>query len=106
MNTRIDGRSWIRSPSAASAGPARFKRSDEALKLDVKEPSDVVTLPNDRFLVASDLSDSVVILDGARQTKVKLDGLKNGKSGLEAVAFNPGKDQLFVASEERKRVLR
>lgn len=107
MPARID-RGFFGGPlPAPNAGPARFRSAGDAIKLDVKEASDVVALPKSRFLVVSDLSDKVAVVDAnGEHTKVKLEGLKDGKSGLEAAAFSPNKKQLFVASEEKDRLLR
>jgi len=57
--------------------------------------------------VVSDLSDKVALVrpDGTH-TKIKLEGVKDGQSGLEAVAYDPRKRHLFVVSEEKGELLR
>lgn len=86
--------------------PQRLRLASE-VALDLKEPSDVVALPGGAFLVVGDRSDRALLLrpDGS-SAKVKLPGLKDGKSGLEAVAYDPRKKQLLVVSEESGRLLR
>jgi uncharacterized protein YjiK len=110
MPNRIDRGFFPSAPpaSVSRGGPARFKSAaGDAVKTDVKEASDVTALPNGKFVVVGDKSDSIAIIDAdGRSVKVKLDGLKDGKSGLEAVTFSPRRNELFVASEEKNKVLR
>lgn len=110
MPNRIDRGFFPSAPpaSVSRGGPARFKSvAGDAIKTGVKEASDVTALPNGKFVVVGDLSDSVAIVDqDGSSVKVKLEGLKNGRSGLEAVAYSPRRGELFVASEEKNKVLR
>ncbi|MBM4378725.1 MAG: SdiA-regulated domain-containing protein [Deltaproteobacteria bacterium] len=97
-----------RTPASAPRDvvPARF-RPAAFTKVEVKEASDVCALPGGAFLVVGDRSDSAALLrpDGS-QVRVKLAGLKDHKSGLEGVAFDPLKKRLFVSSEEKGELLR
>ena len=106
MPTPIRPASAATSAGPRSAGPAQF-RSATSTRVDVKEASDVCALPGGAFLVVGDLSDSAGLLrpDGSLQ-RVKLQGVKNHKSGLEGVAFDPVKKRLFVSSEEKRELLR
>jgi len=92
--------------AARPSGPARFHPASFT-KVEVKEASDVCALPGGAFLVVGDRSDSAGLLrpDGS-QVRVKLEGLKNHKSGLEGVAYDPLKKRLFVSSEEKRELLR
>lgn len=92
--------------SSRAEPPARF-RPATSTRVDVKEASDVCALPGGAFLVVGDLSDSAGLLrpDGSLQ-RVKLQGVKNHKSGLEGVAYDPLKKRLFVSSEEKRELLR
>lgn len=94
--------------SVSRGGPARFKSAAaDAIKTGLKEASDVTALPNGGFVVVGDLSDNIAIIDrDGDPVKVKLEGLKDGKSGLEAVAYSPRRGELFVASEEKNKILR
>lgn len=98
--------SSIGKPSFTASTLQGFERAEKT-KVKVKEASDVVSLGQGRFLVVSDESDSlgVVGTDG-KLAKVKLDGLKNGQSGLEGVAYDPLNKRLFVANEEKNEILR
>ena len=71
------------------------------------EASDVAALPGGRFMVVGDKSDRVCIVgaDGKR-TDLELPGLKNGKSQLEGVAYDPVRHHLFVSREESRELLR
>ncbi|MEN9797628.1 MAG: hypothetical protein RL653_1324 [Pseudomonadota bacterium] len=94
------------SPSTRARGPAQF-RPASSTRVDVKEASDVCALPGGAFLVVGDLSDSAGLLrpDGSLE-RVKLQGVKNHRSGLEGVAYDPLKKRLFVSSEEKRELLR
>ncbi|MGV3623334.1 MAG: SdiA-regulated domain-containing protein [Archangium sp.] len=85
---------------------ARFELSG-SLKTGMTEASDVTALPGGRFLVVGDKKDSATIVgaDG-KTTALKLPGLKNGRSELEGVAWDPVKQHLFVSREESREVLR
>jgi uncharacterized protein YjiK len=88
------------------SGPARFE-SKGKLKLKVDEASDVVALPNGRFAVVGDRSDAVHVADGDKLVqKFRLPDLKNGKSALEGIAFDPLRNHLFVAREDKAELLR
>lgn len=91
------------SPTAA---PARFKLEGKG-KVDIDEASDLVSLPGGRFLVVSDVSDRAALVkaDG-KGSSVKLPDLPNGKSQLEAVAYDPSRKRLFVVREEKGELLR
>lgn len=104
--SRIDGRFFGGPTPLPAAGPARFSLAGES-KVEVKEASDVVALPKGGFLVVGDLSDSAgyISADG-KQSRVKLDGIKNHQSGLEGAAYDPLKNKLFVASEEKREIYR
>ncbi|MFO0596344.1 MAG: SdiA-regulated domain-containing protein [Myxococcaceae bacterium] len=71
------------------------------------EASDVTALPGGKFLVVGDRKDVVYIVgaDGKKE-KVDLPGLKNGKSQLEGVAYDPVKHHLIVSREESRELLR
>ncbi|MBL8912976.1 MAG: SdiA-regulated domain-containing protein [Archangium sp.] len=92
--------------STPETGAARFELSG-ALKTKMTEASDVTALPGGRFLVVGDKKDAAYIIDseGSRK-KLELPGLKNGKSQLEGVAYDPVKKNLFVVREEAGEVLR
>lgn len=97
--------SWS-GPKAASSAPARFEPAGR-LKLKVSEASDVVALPNGRFAIVSDTSDALHIAQGERLVdKLRLPDLKNGKSELEGIAFDPVRKHLFVAREGKAELLR
>ena len=106
MPTPIRPASTVSPSGPGSRGPAQF-RPASATKVDVKEASDVCALPGGAFLVVGDLSDSAGLLrpDGSLQ-RVKLQGVKNHRSGLEGAAFDPLKKRLFVSSEEKRELLR
>lgn len=105
MSPRVDGTTSALA-SRRSTGPAQF-RPTTRLPVPVKEPSDVVALPGGAMLVVSDLSDKIALVrpDGSH-LKVKLEGVKDGKSGLEAAAYDPRTRSLFVVSEEKGQLLR
>ena len=90
-----------------SRGPAQFKAGVEEMKVPMEEPSDVTTLPDGSLVVVGDLSDTIAIIkpDGAA-TKIKLKGIKDGESGMESVAYDPGGHQLFVVSEKAGELVR
>lgn len=92
--------------SAPETAAARFELSG-SLKTGMTEASDVTALPGGRFLVVGDKKDSAVIVspDGKRE-KLDLPGLKNGKSQLEGVAYDPVRKHLFVSREESRELLR
>jgi uncharacterized protein YjiK len=91
---------------APEIGAARFETAGR-IKTHVKEASDVVALPDGRLLTVGDMSDKVILVDAnGNRSELKLDGIKNGKSQLEAVTYNPIKKQLFVAREEKGELLR
>ncbi len=92
--------------SASSLRPATFKPSGK-LDLPLEEASDVVALPGGAFLAVSDTSDSALLrsADG-KFTELKLEGIKNGRSGLEGVAYDPARRTLLVAREEKGELLR
>ena len=71
------------------------------------EASDVAALPGGRFIVVGDKKDSAVIVDAdGKRTTLDLPGLKNGKSQLEGVAYDPVRHNLFVSREESRELLR
>jgi uncharacterized protein YjiK len=90
----------------SESGPAQFKPAGK-LKLKVDEASDVVALPNGRFAIVGDRSDAIHVVDGDKiVNKFHLPDLKNGKSYLEGVAFDPQRNHLFVAREDKAELLR
>lgn len=94
-----------RSPAPERAA-ARFELAG-TLKTGMPEASDVAALPGGRFIVVGDKKDSAVIVDAAgKRTKLELPGLKNGKSQLEGVTYDPVRKHLFVAREESGELLR
>lgn len=104
---RISGWNVARSPRPApETAAARFEVAG-VLKTGMAEASDVVALPGGRFMVVGDKSDKVTIVgaDGKR-TDLELPGLKNGKSQLEGVAYDPVRHHLFVSREESRELLR
>lgn len=110
MTGRIGG-GWnigtVAKTQVSGAQPARFEVA-ERTQTDVKEASDVVSLPGGRFLVVGDTSDKVGLLaaDGT-VSKIKLPHLPNGKpSQFEGVAYDPVKHNLFVSREENREILR
>jgi uncharacterized protein YjiK len=92
--------------SAPETAAARFELAG-SLKTGMTEASDVAALPGGRFIVVGDKKDSAVIVgpDGSK-TRLDLPGLKNGKSQLEGVAYDPVRNHLFVAREESRELLR
>lgn len=106
---RISGSGWSTvTPrrGASDSAPARFEAGG-SLKTGMTEASDVAALPGGRFIVVGDKRDSACIVDasGKRET-LDLPGLKNGKSQLEGVAYDPVRKHLFVAREESGELLR
>lgn len=101
--------SWTTTTSTRrtpQAGPARFEPGAK-LKTGVKEASDVIALPGGSFAVVSDKSDRLALIDArGRRTDLELPGLKNGKSQLEGVTWDPSRKHLFVAREESRELLR
>lgn len=106
---RIEQRGATRAPEGrrtAEAGPARFELTGQ-VKTNVPEASDVVALPNGRFAIVSDRSDRLSIVDqDGKVRRLELPGITNGKSQLEAVAYDPVRHHLFVSREESREILR
>ena len=107
MTTRVGGGTAV----AASTGrrpasePAHFE-TGKTLPVPIKEASDVVALPGDRFLVASDTADNLALVDAdGTATKVHLEGI-HGASEIEGLAYDPVRRNLFVAREESRELLR
>lgn len=104
---RVTSRADV-APSARATprGAARFELAG-SLKTKMAEASDVVALPGGRFLVVGDRSNAAVVVsaDGSRAT-LPLEGLKDGKSQLEGVAYDAAAHHLFVAREEKRELLR
>lgn len=99
---RVEVRAGKRSESAQP----RFELSGR-VKTGAKEASDVAALPGGGFVVVGDRSDRVTVVDRAGKAKqVELPGLENGRSQLEAVAYDPTRHHLFVAREESGEILR
>lgn len=91
---------------APEAGAAKFELSN-SFKTRMPEASDVTALPGGRFLVVGDRRDEAFIVEAdGKQRKLDLPGLKNGKSQLEGVAYDPVRHHLFVAREEARELLR
>lgn len=87
-------------------GAARFELSGK-VKTSVREASDVTALPNGAFVIVGDRSDRITMVDkNGKAKELELPGLKNGKSQLEGVAFDPVRQHLFVAREESGELLR
>lgn len=85
---------------------ARFEPAQH-INTSAREASDVVALPDGRLLVVSDKSDKIYLVDSrGRETTLDLPKLRNGKSQLEGVAFDPVRNHLFVAREEKGVILR
>lgn len=92
--------------SAPETAAARFELTG-SLKTGMPEASDVAALPGGRFIVVGDERDSAVIIDAkGKRTNLDLPGLKNGKSQLEGVAYDPVRHHLFVSREESRELLR
>lgn len=92
--------------SGTTTAPARFELAG-TLKTRVNEASDVVALPNGAFAIVGDRSDRLTVVGPSGQPKaIELPGLKNGKSQLEGVAYDPRRHHLFVAREESREILR
>lgn len=71
------------------------------------EASDVTALPGGRFLIVGDQKDSATLIDiNGKKAKLDLPGLKNGKSQLEGVAYDPKNKRLFVSREEARELVR
>jgi len=77
------------------------------MRVHVDEPSDVVALPDGRFVVVGDRSNEIAIVawEGAHRT-IALAAVDAAESGLEAVAYDARTRRLFVVSEERTTLLR
>lgn len=77
------------------------------IRIDLREPSDVVALPDGRFIVVCDRSNEIALVgrDGEHRM-IALPEVDAAESGLEAVAYDAGKRRLFVVSEERATLLR
>lgn len=87
-------------------GAARFDLAGK-VKSSVREASDVAALPNGAFAIVGDRSDRLTIVDkNGKAREVELPGLKNGKSQLEGVAYDPLRHHLFVSREESNELLR
>lgn len=86
--------------------PAQFAPAGKQ-KVDLAEPSDVVCVPGGAFLIVGDLSDELLVLraDGTA-ARHNLQGVKSHNSGLEAIAYDPDRQRLFVAAEERGLLVR
>lgn len=92
--------------SRLESGPARFELSGK-LKTAVKEASDVTNLPGGGFAIVGDKSDRLTVVDAkGKSREVELPGLKNGKSQLEGIAYDPLRNHLFVSREESRELLR
>lgn len=92
--------------SAPETAAARFELAG-SLKTGMPEASDVAALPGGRFIVVGDKRDSAVIIDAdGKRTALDLPGLKNGKSQLEGVTYDPVRHHLFVSREESHELLR
>jgi uncharacterized protein YjiK len=92
--------------SAPESAAARFELTG-SLKTGMTEASDVAALPGGRFIVVGDKKDSAVIVDAqGKRTNLDLPGLKNGKSQLEGVTYDPVRHHLFVSREEARELLR
>ena len=84
-----------------------FEATRPNIKVDLKEASDVVALPDGRFLLVSDCSDEVALVDRTGETsRLKLPHLRSNESSLEAVAYDPARRHLFVAREAEGAILR
>lgn len=87
-------------------GAARFELTGK-VKTPAKEASDVVALPGGAFAIVGDRSDRLTLVDAkGKISLLELPGLKNGKSQLEGVAYDPTRHHLFVAREESRELLR
>ena len=104
---RISGWNAVTPRSTApESAAARFELAG-SLKTGMAEASDVAALPGGRFIVVGDKKDSAVIVDAdGKRTPLDLPGLKNGKSQLEGVAYDPVRHNLFVSREESRELLR
>ena len=92
--------------SAPETAAARFELAG-TLKTGLPEASDVTSLPGGRFVVVGDKSNRMTVVgaDG-KKTELELPGLKNGKSQLEGVTYDPVRHHLFVSREESRELLR
>ena len=96
----------LRGPSRGDGAPARFEPS-QRINTSAKEASDAVTLPDGRIAIVGDLSDKLKLIDlRGRETVIDLPKLKNGKSQLEGIAYDPVRKHLFVSREESRVLLR
>ena len=81
-------------------------KADRAVKLGIKEPSDVVALPGGGFLVVSDVEQwAMVVTRSGRGTCLQLPGAADGESGFEAVAYDAARKRLYVVREERQELV-
>lgn len=91
---------------AAGSAPARFE-AGTSVSTGMPEASDVAALPGGRFIVVGDRRDAACIVDASgKKALLELPGLKNGKSQLEGVAYDPVRKHLFVSREESRELLR
>jgi uncharacterized protein YjiK len=91
---------------AADSAPARFEAGAQ-VSTGMTEASDVAVLPGGRFIVVGDRRDAACIVDATgKKELLELPGLKNGKSQLEGVAYDPVRKHLFVSREESRELLR
>ncbi|HEY0880030.1 MAG TPA: SdiA-regulated domain-containing protein [Archangium sp.] len=105
---RVTGSGWSAPASrrTTDSAPARFTPG-KSFKTGMTEASDVTALPGGRFLVVGDKKDKASIVDAdGKVTTLDLPGLKNGKSQLEGVAYDPVRKHLFVTREEAGELLR
>lgn len=92
--------------STPEVGAARFALKG-TIDTGMKEASDVAALPGGRFIVVGDRSNAAVLVDGkGKKAALELPGLKDGKSQLEGVAYDPNRHHLFVAREEARELVR
>ena len=108
MPNRIAPQSFgaVGSGRPTESGPARFENAGK-LNLKVKEASDVVALPDGRFVVVGDMSDALHLANSEGvQGKLHLPDVKRGNSQFEGVAFDPVRNHLFVVREESSELLR
>lgn len=79
----------------------------ETIATGAREASDVVALPDGRLLVVSDLDDfATLVTPGGGTERLALPKLPGGDSQLEAAAYDPVKQRLFVVREESRELLR
>lgn len=105
---RISGWTPAATPrkSTPDVGAARFELTS-SLETGMKEASDVAALPGGRFVVVGDRANTAVLIDAkGKKASLDLPGLKNGRSQLEGVAYDPVRNHLFVAREEARELVR